>query len=140
MKGAPETLLARASVDAEARRRYADEAAEWAAGGLRVLAVGERWMDELGPDEDELDAGLEIVGLVGLRDPLRPTAAESVLRAREAGIKVAMLTGDHPVTAAAIADALGLGERRTDHRRCARGNGRARRSVPLRTPTTCSRA
>ena len=75
-----------------------------------MLAVGERWLDGLPSDEDELDLDVDLLGLVGLRDPLRPTAADSVRRAREAGIDVMVLTGDHPVTAAAIARALRLGD------------------------------
>ena len=110
VKGAPETVLARSLVDAEGRTRYADEASAWAADGLRVLAVGERWVDALDVDEDKLDLCVDLVGLVGIRDPLRPTAAASVRQARDAGVKVAMLTGDHPVTAAAIARSLELGD------------------------------
>jgi Ca2+-transporting ATPase len=108
VKGAPEILAARAELGGDARAGLVDEATEWAAGGLRVLAVGERWLDGHLPSEDDVDDGLELVGLVGLRDPLRPTAADSVRRARDAGVKVAMLTGDHPVTAAAIARELEL--------------------------------
>jgi Ca2+-transporting ATPase len=108
VKGAPETLLERSTLGLEERRVLADEAVAWAREGLRVLAVGERWLDSLPPDEDELDESIDLLGLVGLRDPLRATAADSVRRAREAGIKVAVLTGDHPVTAAAIARALEL--------------------------------
>jgi Ca2+-transporting ATPase len=110
VKGAPEMLLTRARLTDEERRRHADEAAAWAAEGLRVLAVAERWTDEVTDDEDKLDADLELVGLVGLHDPLRATAPGSIRRAREAGIKVAILTGDHPVTAAATAAALDLGD------------------------------
>ncbi len=112
VKGAPETLLARSRLGAEEQRRCADRAATWGAEGLRVLAVGERWADELPPNEDEVDADIDLVGLVGLRDPLRATAVASLRRARAAGVKVAMLTGDHPVTAAAIACMLELGEGR----------------------------
>jgi Ca2+-transporting ATPase len=110
VKGAPERLFERSRLSAEMQRRYADRAASWAAEGLRVLAVGERLANELPGDENEIDADIELVGLVGLRDPLRSTAAESVRRARAAGVKVAMLTGDHPLTAASIARALDLGE------------------------------
>jgi Ca2+-transporting ATPase len=110
VKGAPETLLSRSRPSAATRRRYADRAAAWAAEGLRVLAVGERWTDELPAPESGLEADLELVGLVGIRDPLRETAAESVRHARAAGVKVAMLTGDHPLTAASIAAGLGLGD------------------------------
>jgi Ca2+-transporting ATPase len=110
VKGAPETVLTRSRLNPERRRRYAGSTATWAAEGLRVLAVGERWADELPSDENEIDTDLELVGLVGIRDPLRPTAAESVHRAHEAGVKVAMLTGDHPITAAAVAAMLQLSE------------------------------
>ena len=110
VKGAPETLLERSRLGTEERRRLSDEAIEWAEQGLRVLAVGERWLDGLPSDEDELDLDVDLLGLVGLRDPLRPTAADSVRRARDAGIDVMVLTGDHPVTAAAIARALQLGD------------------------------
>jgi calcium-translocating P-type ATPase len=111
VKGAPETLLERSRLTAEERRALHDEAMRWAEDGLRVLAVGERWLDgsEL-PQEEDIDSELELVGLVGLHDPLRPDAAASVGQARGAGIKVAMVTGDHPVTASAIARSLELGD------------------------------
>jgi len=108
VKGAPETLLERSRLRPAERREYAENAAVWAARGLRVLAVGERWLPGDRASSDEPDDDLELIGLVGLRDPLRPTAADSVRRAREAGIEVVMLTGDHPVTAAAIGKALDL--------------------------------
>ncbi len=71
-----------------------------AAKGLRVLAVA------LGSFRAE--AELELVGLVGLADPPRPEAIAAIAAARSAGIQVVMVTGDHPVTAAAIATELGL--------------------------------
>jgi Ca2+-transporting ATPase len=109
VKGAPETLLARSRLGPGERQRCAASTAAWAGEGLRVIAVGEGWTDTL-PSESEPDAELALVGLVGLRDPLRPTAAESVHVAHDAGVKVAMLTGDHPRTASAIAAMLALGE------------------------------
>ena len=110
VKGAPETLLERSRLTAEERCALLDEAMRWAEDGLRVLAVGERWLDGPLPPEEDLDSELELVGLVGLHDPLRPDAAASVGQARGAGIKVAMVTGDHPVTASAIARSLELGD------------------------------
>ena len=110
VKGAPETLIERSRLDDESRHELLAAAMDWAADGLRVLAVGERRLSGDLPGEDELDDDIELVGLVGLRDPLRATAADSIRQAREAGIKVAMLTGDHPVTAAAIARSLELGD------------------------------
>jgi magnesium-transporting ATPase (P-type) len=101
VKGAPETLTERSRLGERDRRELLALAADWAAAGLRVLAVGER---RLAPDEvseGDLDEGLELIGLVALRDPLRETAADSIRLARAAGIEVAMLTGDHPLTHAA---------------------------------------
>lgn len=109
VKGAPETLVARSRLDEDRRRQLLAGALAWAADGLRVLAVGERRIVGDLPAEDELDQEIELLGLVGLRDPLRATAADSIRQARGAGIEVAMLTGDHPVTAAAIARSLELG-------------------------------
>lgn len=110
VKGAPETLVERSRLDEDQRRELLADALDWAADGLRVLAVGERRLVGDLPAEDALDEEIELLGLVGLHDPLRATAAASIRQAREAGIKVAMLTGDHPVTAAAIARSLELGD------------------------------
>ena len=107
VKGAPEVVLDRARLTASRRRELLDATTGWAAAGLRVLAVAERVLGAAA-DDDELDADLQIVGLVGLVDPLRPDAAASIARARDAGLELAILTGDHPVTAAAIAASLGL--------------------------------
>lgn len=108
VKGAPETLVERSRLAEQERRELLAAATAWAGDGLRVLAVAERPLNGELPAEDDLDRKLELIGLVGLRDPLRPTAAGSVREAGDAGIKVAMLTGDHPVTAAAIARQLEL--------------------------------
>jgi P-type Ca2+ transporter type 2C len=74
--------------------------AEMAKRGLRVLAVA------VGDGEEERE--LTLLGLIGLADPPRSEAIEAIAQARRAGIKTVMITGDHPVTAAAIARELGL--------------------------------
>jgi Ca2+-transporting ATPase len=109
-KGAPEVVAARAEADAECLRSLERQAEAWAREGLRVLAVADRRLDpaSLNGDDRELDRGLRPLGLVALRDPLRPAAAESVRAGLDAGIDVRILTGDHPATAAAIGDELGL--------------------------------
>ena len=108
VKGAPELVIER-SLGEVTRARLEATARAWAEEGLRVLAVARR---ELPPDarleEDDVERELELVGLLALHDPLRETAAQAVEDARAAGVRLKMLTGDHPVTARAIAGALGL--------------------------------
>jgi Ca2+-transporting ATPase len=82
--------------------------------GLRVLAFAARGLDddEMGAAVDDPMAAVDdlvFVSLVGIIDPLRPTAKEAVRIAHDAGIDVRMITGDHTVTARAIGDELGLG-------------------------------
>ncbi len=81
-----------------------------AADGLRVLGIAMRQWDTL-PDElwpDAVESGLTILGLVGIMDPPREEAKEAVRLCKAAGIKPVMITGDHPLTAQAIARRLGI--------------------------------
>ena len=91
-------------------------AADLAARGFRVLAIAAG--DRVPPPDEGLWEqhlkGMTLLGLVAMIDPLRPEAREAVSRCRNAGIEVAMLTGDHPVTALAIARELGLAEHEED--------------------------
>jgi Ca2+-transporting ATPase len=113
VKGAPEPLLERSALQPDARAELLARATAWAADGLRVLAVAEsRLPPGALPADDELDSSVELLGLVALHDPLRPAAQAAVREAREAGLAVAMLTGDHPLTAASIGRALRLDDRR----------------------------
>ncbi|WP_216207294.1 cation-translocating P-type ATPase [Amycolatopsis aidingensis] len=79
--------------------------------GLRVLAVATRpgSADEAGAaGAAEAERDLELLGLIGLQDPPRTDVASSIAACRRAGIKLAMVTGDHPGTAAAVAREVGL--------------------------------
>ncbi|WP_434994726.1 cation-translocating P-type ATPase [Arthrobacter sp. Ld5] len=117
LKGAPESVLPLcvAPVQLGACQAALDE---MAGRGLRVLAVAERVLPARpgtpGPgvpwpeDPGDLERDLTLLGLVGLHDPPRESVAEALRATRRAGIKVAMLTGDHPTTAAAIAEEIGL--------------------------------
>ncbi|UUU27985.1 cation-translocating P-type ATPase [Streptomyces sp. DSM 40750] len=125
VKGAPEVVLARcdrirrgettepfdAGRQAETEAETEAETDRLARRGLRVLAVAERVAPARAPGaardlDDESVDGLCLLGLLGLADPVRATAAESVDRLTRAGVCIVMLTGDHPSTAAAIAREL----------------------------------
>jgi magnesium-transporting ATPase (P-type) len=105
-KGAPDAVMPRC-----ARASGAASALDsMAARGLRVLAVAARprAADDDASASDDVERDLRLLGLVGLEDPPRPHAAESLAACRRAGISVAMVTGDHPATARAIAKEVGL--------------------------------
>ena len=111
VKGAPESVLPLCSNPDLSDRAY-EELSGMANRGLRVLAVASRTLprgtqvDAAAPEELEHELVLE--GLVGLHDPPRTSVPEAIRQARQAGIRIAMITGDHPVTAAAIARQTGL--------------------------------
>jgi Ca2+-transporting ATPase len=77
---------------------------------LRVLGVAYRKLDRLpdGLTADEIERDLIFVGLIGMIDPARPEVKPAIEEARQAGIRTVMITGDHPDTARAIADQIGL--------------------------------
>lgn len=104
VKGAPEVVLKRCDGADAARATVA----ELAGAGLRVLAVAEREIGGTEVDLDEAAHGLTLRGLVALADTVRPSAADAVAQLGAAGVRVLMLTGDHPQTAAAIAARAGV--------------------------------
>ena len=122
VKGAPDQLLARASSAYSAEGaplpvadivdRYQEENRRLGAKGLRVMATAMRDLDPAGfraeGDLLPLVNNLTLLALVGIVDPPRPEAGVSIAKARQAGMKVRMITGDHAVTAEAIARQLGI--------------------------------
>jgi Ca2+-transporting ATPase len=105
VKGAPEAVLARSRLAADEVARWSQRAQSHAAEGARVIALGAR----AGAGEDELD----FLGLALLWDPPRPEVPDAIRAAQAAGIRVLMITGDHPATAAAVAGSIGIARGRT---------------------------
>jgi len=104
------------ALDAAARARIAEDHGALAGRGLRVLAAAWREVAPAEPEDptglaaDELERGLVFAGLAGMHDPPRPEVEPAVRRCRAAGIRVVMVTGDHPRTALAIARAVGIAD------------------------------
>lgn len=117
IKGAPEAILPdcvrsadagrEEPLTAELRAQALAAAAEMASYGMRVLAIAQRPLPSTSP-EPEAETELTFLALLGLSDRLRPNAANSIAATRAAGIRVLMLTGDHPEIARAIASELHL--------------------------------
>ena len=108
VKGAFDMMVPRCiKGDMDAARNICDSMSEQA---LRVLAIAYKEIDEIptNPTSENLENGLTFAGLVGMIDPPRPEANAAVAVCREAGIKPVMITGDHVVTASAIAKDLGI--------------------------------
>jgi magnesium-transporting ATPase (P-type) len=124
VKGAPEVILERCNLQQASegqavpldRGRFTNEADRLASEGERVLALA--WLEDpkvpadgLGPAD--LPSTLVLLGLIGLLDPPRKEAIDAVKECHGGGIRVTMITGDHRITAAAIAKMLGIGDGKT---------------------------
>ena len=121
-KGAPDVLLARCTHErvsdesrplSDARRAEIVRTMDALAGeALRALGIATRELPrdalEHGVADERFERELEFLGVVGMSDPPRPEARDAVARARSAGIRAVMITGDHPRTAAVIAGELGI--------------------------------
>ena len=100
LKGAPEVLVGRCTLSSEDRDSWVEKADAYAREGFRVLAVA--WA------EGETEEQLSLLGLVLFWDPPRPEVPDAVAKAQAAGIRVIMITGDHPATALAVAHLIGI--------------------------------
>lgn len=117
VKGAPEAIIDSADeilgpegprpLDDATRQDWKERSAEAAGEGLRLLGLA---MKRDGRDDADPYAGLTLVGLVCLLDPVRDDVPAAIAASRAAGVRVVMMTGDHAVTAATIARQAGLGD------------------------------
>ncbi len=118
--GAPERVLASSNtvlltgttkaLDDALRTHLSKVIDAWAHRGLRVLALARRQLEQPPPALDDWETGLQLIGLVGMSDPPRPEVRVAIAKARGAGVRTLMITGDHPTTARSIATELGLAD------------------------------
>ena len=106
-KGAPETIFGMVNLAAEQAPGWRSKTEELAASGHKVIACAERELTEWAGGEPDRD--FRFLGLLAFEDPVREGVAEAVAQTRAAGIRVIMITGDHPATAKAIAREVGIG-------------------------------
>ena len=110
VKGAPEAVAGLCALDPAQQLAVRAATEAMAADGLRVLGVAAgKWEGTDWPASPRSFC-FEFLGLTGLADPVRPAVPAAIARCRAAGIRVIMVTGDHPLTATAIARQAGLGE------------------------------
>lgn len=120
VKGAPESVLAHSTHhwQGEDRQPFMESdrqavltiTAQLAHKGLRVIAFAEKTVPEGPLSQNEAESNLTFVGLIGLADPPRPEVKDAMAVCRVAGIRLIMITGDHPLTARAIATQVGMAE------------------------------
>ena len=118
VKGAPDELLQRCtqismhgeimSLDDAAKEMILDANARFASGALRVLAAAYKPLGAVPGGPDGLEQDLIFIGLAGMMDPPRPEAKDAVHVCKGAGIRPIMITGDHKITAQAVAEELGI--------------------------------
>jgi magnesium-transporting ATPase (P-type) len=117
-KGAPDALVTRCDtmfttdgprpLAAADRIELESTVDVWARQGLRVLGVARRSIASMPGPEDDIETGLELLGLVAMHDPPRPEVEAAIEKCRSAGIQTILITGDHGVTAESIGRRVGI--------------------------------
>lgn len=108
VKGSPEAIIDLCHMNESDKKKVQDVADSMAANGLRILGVAKSYIADEKLPAIQHDFIFDFLGLVGIADPIRPGIKESIDECRNAGIRVIMLTGDHPVTAKSIAKKINL--------------------------------
>ena len=106
VKGAPEKIFSMSNNDVKSIDRFRRLTEEMAEGGLRPLCVAQKRNKKI--DLSQKISDLTCIGLVGIKDPLRPQAIEAIKEIHNAGIRVVIVTGDHKKTATNIAQQVGI--------------------------------
>ncbi len=107
-KGAPEAIMELCHLDVARMKDLSGKISAMADEGLRVLGVAKSTFNRESLPKVQHDFKFEFIGLIGLSDPVRPTVASAIQECHTAGIRVVMITGDYPGTAANIARQIGL--------------------------------
>ena len=108
-KGAPETVLETCAMSAKERADWFARVEEFARSGHKVIACAQREMPAESTTHEEPKDGFTFAGLLAFEDPVREGVRDAIRDCMAAGMRVIMVTGDHPATAAAIARDIGLG-------------------------------
>lgn len=109
-KGAPEAIIDLCHLPEKKAKLIEDKVTEMGNQGLRVLGVARSVIRDGALPEKQHDLDFEFLGLVGLYDPIRPEVPPAIKECRRAGLRILMITGDHPETALSIAREMGLPE------------------------------
>ncbi len=107
-KGAPEAIVDLCHLDAAHHARIAEQVVAMAGDGLRVLGVARATFDAQVLPRIQHDFAFEFLGLIAMEDPVRPDVPQAIAECHAAGIRVVMITGDHPATAISVARQVGL--------------------------------
>lgn len=109
-KGSPEVILPMSTLTETQRAAWNQRVIDLADDAHKVVACAWRTLDRSGGTTGEPTDSYRFAGLLAFEDPVRDGVAEAIATCREAGIHIVMVTGDHPVTARAVARAIGLGQ------------------------------
>jgi Ca2+-transporting ATPase len=110
VKGAPETVLRMCRLEEAEAARWREKVEGFASTGHKVIACAAQSLDEANWPGGEPDRGYSLHGILAFEDRVRPGVKEAVQACQAAGIRVIMVTGDHPATAEAIAREIGMGD------------------------------
>ncbi len=106
--GAPERILEKSSLKIEERKKWEKETENLAKKGLRIVAAAKKEIKKIPEKLEKEVENLNFLGLIVLKDPIRPDVKEAIKICQKAGLKPIIVTGDHKLTAKAVAEELGI--------------------------------